>query len=323
MATGTVSDFILYEEQFHSGVTETLEQETDAFNAASQGAIVLSSQALKGQYEQETFFKTISNLITRRDPTSVAVVADDNIVHGEHVSVKLNRRFQVGFTRDQWRKIMKTPQEGSLILGQQVGKAILVDYLNSAIRSAVAGIVQQGATTTVTATGGTVNHTELVNGLAKFGDSAGDIVAWVMHSKVWYDLVKQAIADDIYTIGSIAIREAATPTLGRPTIVTDAAPLLNTVPAPDEYTTLGLTVGGIKVVESEGRDVVNDTITGQENIIERVQGEHAFNLSLLGYAWDITNGGPNPDDTALELGTNWDLVATDIKSTAGVAVVTQ
>ena len=41
MATGTVSDFILYEEQFHSGVTETLEQETDAFNAASQGAIVL------------------------------------------------------------------------------------------------------------------------------------------------------------------------------------------------------------------------------------------------------------------------------------------
>ena len=77
------------------------------------------------------------------------------------------------------------------------------------------------------------------------------------------------------------------------------------------------------MTESEGRDVVNDTITGQENIIERVQGEHAFNLGLKGYAWDVPNGGANPDDTALELGTNWDLVATDIKSTAGVAVVTQ
>ncbi len=323
MATGTLSDFVIYEEQFHGSFTETIEQETDAFNAASQGSIVLQAEALKGQYYQETFFKEISNLITRRDPTSVAVVADNNIVHGEIVTVKLNRRYQVGFTRDQWKKIMKTPQEGSFILGQQVAKAVMVEYLNTAVLVGVTAIVNQGATTTNSATGATVNHTELVTGLSKFGDAANDIVAWVMHSKVYFDLVKQAIADNIYQIGSISILSATTPTLGRPTIVTDSAPLLDTVPAPDEYTTLGLTVGALTVTESEGREVVNDTITGQENIIERVQGEMSYNVGCKGYAYDITNGGPNPTDVVLGTGTNWDLVATNIKSTAGVAVVTQ
>lgn len=322
MPTSTLSDMVIYEEQFYGGFTETLEQETEAFNAASRGCIVLSSEALKGQYEQESYFDLVSNLVSRRDPTSVAVVADDGLAQSEIVRVKLNRRAQVGFTRDQFRKIMQSPQEGSFIFGQQLAKAIMVDYLDAAVRSAVAGLTNTGATVVFDGTAGTLTHINLVNGLQLFGDKAPSILCWVMHSKTYYDLVKEGITNTTYQTNSVSIFDASTPTLGRPVVVTDAAPLI-TAGVPDTYHTLGLTASGLTVVESEASDIVQDTITGQENIIERIQYESAFNVGLKGYAYDITNGGPNPNDATLGTATNWDIQVTDIKTSAGIMVNSQ
>jgi len=322
MATSTLSDMVIYEEQFYSGYTETLEQETDAFNAASRGCIILSSDAMKGQYEQQSYFDLISSLVARRDPTSVAVVADSGLTQSELVTVKLNRRAQVGFTRDQFRKIMQSPAEGSFIFGQQLAKAIMVDYLNSVLIAGVAAI-NTNAGTTYDATAGTMSHVNLVNGIALFGDKASSINCFVMHSKVYFDLVKEGITNTTYQTNSIAIMDGSTPTLGRPVIVTDSAALLNAVPAPDEYTTLGLTVNALTVVESEARDIFHDTISGLHNLVERVQYESAYNVGVKGYAWDIAAGGANPIDATLGTGTNWDKAFTDDKSTAGISVVSQ
>ncbi|MGH9339528.1 MAG: major capsid protein, partial [Acidobacteriota bacterium] len=59
------------------------------------------------------------------------------------------------------------------------------------------------------------------------------------------------------------------------------------------------------------------------NLVMRIQGEYAYNLRLRGFAWDVTNGGANPTDSALGTSTNWDKAATADKSLAGIRIKTQ
>jgi hypothetical protein len=54
--------------------------------------------------------------------------------------------------------------------------------------------------------------------------------------------------------------------------------------------------------------------------VRRYQGEYAFNLGLKGYQYDVSNGGSNPDATALGTGSNWDANTTSIKDSAGVVL---
>ncbi len=50
MTASTKDTFNIFQDQFHSGYTETLIQETNVFNAASRGAIRLVTQAKLGDY---------------------------------------------------------------------------------------------------------------------------------------------------------------------------------------------------------------------------------------------------------------------------------
>ena len=54
----------------------------------------------------------------------------------------------------------------------------------------------------------------------------------------------------------------------------------------------------------------------------RLQGEYAYNVGVKGTAWDVANGGVNPDDATLGTGTNWDSVMDDVKDLAGVHIET-
>lgn len=322
MAETTIADFTIYQEEFHSGVTEVLQQNSSAFNGASAGSITLATMALMGEYAKETFFKSLgTGLVSRRDPTSVSSVTDQQIVHGENVSVKLNRRIgPVKFTMDAFRKIGKSPQEASFIFGTQAGEAISLDYLNAALGAADAAL---GGDNDYDGTSGTMTASVLNLGMQVLGDRASRIVAWVMHSKVYHDLIGAHISDKITNVADVVIYGGSPGTLGRPVIVTDSSNLLNVTPDPDEYTTLGLVSGGVNVVESEGRTIVSDLITGEDNLSTRLQGEHAFNLGIKGYTWDVTNGAANPNDTALFTATNWDKTASDDKDLAGIRIRTQ
>jgi hypothetical protein len=324
MGIGKASDFVIYQEQFYAGMTEVLAQNSNAFNGASNGTMIMDARQLKGDYEQESFFQAISALATRRDTTSTALAADTPMTQAELVAVKLNRKIgPIANTLDSIRKIASDAAEFSFLLGQQIGKAISVDWANTSILAGYTALSGQASVINDQSATGTPTHGMLVNTIAKLGDRGQDIGMWVMHSKSYYDLVGSAITTNIYDVGSIAIKEGNTPTLGRPTLVIDAPALLNAVPAPDQYHIMGLTPGAIKATESEEREIVSETVTGLENLVLRIQGEYAFNVGVKGYAWDIAAGGANPTDAALGTNTNWDLVASDIKDQAGVLLIAQ
>ena len=327
MAYGLESDFKIYQDQFQTGIVETLTQNGNAFNAASKGAITLTTASRRGDFSEQAFFKVLSTLVSRRDNTSTAQATDLNVLEDEWVSVKLNRKIgPLNQSRDQFRKIMigKTEQEMSFIIGQMSAKGIQLDMLNAALLAARAALVNQAAVSSTVAASGTLKTTALVDGLSKFGDAAGEIVAWVMHSKAYYDLVKEQIASNIYGVSNFAVSEGSPVTLNRPVLVTDSSGLITvggtTTTPVNTYHTLGLTANGIIVENTEQEEMIVQNVTGGENLAVRMQGEFAYNLGLKGFKWDIANGAKNPTDSALGTGSNWDPTRTSFKDFAGVVI---
>ena len=325
MAIGKATDFIIYQEQFAAGVWEAMTQNVNAFNGASSNCIKLVAQDLKGDYNKESFFKNIAGLVSRRDTTSTAAATDTALSQDERIGVKLNRKIgPVAQTLDALRKIGSSNEEISFGIGRMVGDRKAADMLNAALTGTTAALANQASVVydATADTTKTANHTAMVSAMAKFGDQASRLKAWVMHSKPYFDLMKQAISDKIVEVAGVTIYNGTIATFNRPVIVTDAAPLLIT-DSPNTYPILGLVEGGVVVTESEQQEIVAQLVTGLENLVYRIQGEFAFNLNIEGFQWDVTNGGPNPNDTALGTGTNWDAVMASYKDFAGIYLKVQ
>lgn len=312
-----------------SGITETLTQAAAGLFEASRGALLLSAAQKPGDFETMAFFQNIANLISRRDPTSLATVTDKKLVQSEFSRVKINRKIgPVASTRDAFRKAGLSREAMDLVVGQQAGVAMQVDMVNTTIRSLRAALAADAATYVDggAATINTAGSNGLIDGLAKRGDAADAIVCWVMHSKVFFNLVKEQIAANIDGVSGLVFAAGSPLTLGRPVLVTDSPDLkvVDGISAGvDAYYTLGLTPSSAIMEETEGTEVVTQDVTGQENLIMRIQGEYAQNIGLKGYTWDKTNGGENPTDAALATGSNWDAAFADMKDRAGICIRTR
>ena len=323
-ASGRLPEGLIYPELVHGGLIETLVQNTDAFNAASGNTIRLVTSRRQGDFAQESFIKNVSGLVTRRavagSPEN-ATVSSNPVPMDEFVSVKVNRRVgPIDQTLDSFRKIGKAAdlEVLSRTLGVQIAKAIQVDQLESGLTSLVAAITNVGALTNTTSPEATIDTDRLVDGLALFGDAGSRVKLWVMHSKVYYDLVKNQIAANVDGISNLNIATATPVTLNRPVLVSDSASLVTG----GIYTTLGLTENAAVLEDSEEESLMGDLITGKDNLVVRLQGEFAYNIGLKGIAWDVANGGVNPDDTAIGTGSNWDSVMDDVKDLPGIAIQT-
>ena len=328
MAIGTLANFRIYDDQVRSCYVETLMQNTALFNAASGGAIVLRTRRLPGQYEYGSFFQNVSSLIVRRDPASVASVTDTELTMGEQVAVKLNRRIgPVANTLDSFRKAGMAADDRALsfLIGTQVAKAQAVDMVNAGLTAAGAAL-DNVAALKHDATDGTIATSDLVTGLWKMGDMSSNVVAWVMHSKVYSDLIQEQITANVTGIASVAVANGTPTTLNKPVLVVDDASLFLDDAGGvgvDHYRTLGLVNGGVTLEETEEEIIHTELVTGLANLAVRLQGEYAYNVGLRGLAWDVTNGGSNPTLAALGTGSNWDSVYASTKDLAGVIIVSQ
>ncbi len=313
-----------------TGITETLTQAAAGMFEASRGALILQSAQKPGDFETLTFFQNIAGLITRRDPTSLSVAPDTKLQQADYNRVKINRKIgPVASTRDAFRKAGLSRDAMDLVVGQQAGVAMQVDMLNTGIRSLRAALTADassyvdGAADKIKSASG---DNSLVDALARRGDAASAIICWVMHSKTFFDLVKEQIAADIDGVSGLVFSQASPLTMGRPVLVTDSPDLVTkdgVSAGVDAYYTLGLTAGSLLMEETEGTEVITQDVTGQENLIVRIQGEYAQNIGLKGYSWDVTNGGENPTNAALATGTNWDKAFADVKDRAGVVLRTR
>lgn len=320
MTASTKDTFQIYNDQFITGYTETLVQETNLFNSASGGAITLQKQTKLGDYSKETIFDLVSNITSRRDISSLATIEDKDLTTSEIVDVKLNRRHgPVKKTLDALKKIGKDPAEFSFILGQQVAKAVLVDQVNiilAAIAAALSGVTEL----VYDGSGATMTHSVLAYGKGKMGDQASRVRLWVFHSKVATDLEVVSISDKITNVADGMINFGRLSANGLPYLIIDSTSLLISA-TPQQYATLGLCMGAGRVIESEDPTMVLDgPLTGFANLVYRLQGESAYNIGVKGFSYNVAGGGANPLDAAVATQSNWTQAATSYKDCAGVYV---
>lgn len=329
MAISLYSDFKVYDEQFQGAFVETIMQNVDAFNAASQGALVMRTRELLGHYEKEAFFdEVVAAAIARRDITASGAITPTKLTQDEFIGVKLNRRngpFEVSI--DSMRKIgANASQQFSRVIGTQTAKAMPREMLDRAL-AAIEAKLDATAALEKDSTGAVITSTGPVEALAKFGDAAGDIVLWVMHSKVYFDLVKVNVTDAIYRANGVQIMAGVPATYGRPVLVTDSASLKEVdgvSTGVDSYSTLGLTSMAATIDISEPPvAALEGPLTGNEQLFYRWQAEYAYNLKLRGCQWDTTNGGINPTNVAVATATNWDTAVADSKLLPGVILKTR
>lgn len=317
MATSLTSDFKVYQEQVASSLTETLTQATDAVTGGANGAIVMSTNVMKGDYMYRSFFQQ-ATAVARQDITSVSAATAVKLAQTDDINVKVHRRFQYDVTRKAFKMAGFNPDVFNIVAGQQIGKEIITGMLNDGLLAARVAINNVSAVTNdVTAAATTsITSTNLLATLAKFGDASSKIVAWVMHSQQYFDLAKNEISNQVAPIYEGILQRVDVPGFNRPILVTDSASLVSS----SNYFVLGLTEGGIQLIDTEPTDLVIDDVTGLIQLVRRYQGEYAFNVGVKGYQYDVGNGGANPDATALGTGSNWDANTTSIKDSAGVVL---
>lgn len=333
MAAGLHSSFQIYNEELQTGFNETLVQETDAFNGASNGAIVMRPNLHEGYFDREAFFKAIASgtIISRRDHTDdLSSAATDNpLTQDEFIGVKLLRKIgPITNTRGSFRTIMRDPGEFSVLVGQQAAKGTAIKMLHDGLVSVVAALSNVASVThnvTAASPTDTISTDNLIQTLGKAGDSAGDIALWVMHSTAYYKLVRDQVGSHSFdAVAGVNIATGTAVTLGRPVLITDDSALFANTSPTDTVKVLGLRRDALRLEESELSDMVVDDVTDREQLAIRIHGELAYTVRLMGFKWDVATAGANalnPTDGVLGTGSNWDQAATNYKSLAGVIML--
>ncbi|RKZ45103.1 MAG: hypothetical protein DRQ58_10800, partial [Gammaproteobacteria bacterium] len=175
-----LSDMKVFNQYITQAAIETLAQMVDKFNAASAGAIQLTTTGFDGDYLQQSFWASIHSAQRRVDRYAAQSAASaTDLSQLQHNTVKVAGAIgPVQFEASQLTWMQKNPDEAIEMASRNMAEAIMQDQLNTGIASAVAAI---GAVATATA--GQATHFEYVDlnaSHALFGDHSSMIVADVM-----------------------------------------------------------------------------------------------------------------------------------------------
>ena len=310
----------VFNQYLMEATAETLGQQIQKFNQASNGAIVLTSMAFEGDFFQRSFYAALHTAQRRVDRYAAqSTAAATALSQLQENSVKVAGGFgPIVFEPGQMTWIQKNEAEAIAVISGQLAEAIVADQLNSGIAAGVAAISNvAGATNDVSATAG-ISYAALNTAHALFGDSSMALVTQVMNGATYHKLIGANLTNtpQLFQAQNVLVVDI----LGKAVVVTDA-PALYEAGTPNKQKVLSLASGGITVMD--GSDVITniDTRNGQTRIETTMQADYTFGLGLKGYAWDTASRAKSPTDAELATGANWDKVVTGIKHTAGVITI--
>ena len=315
-----LADMKVFNDFMYSAATETIRQQIELFNGATNGALRLTQAGNAGDFAHEASYKAIANLMRRRDAYGSGALTPTKLEQMNHVAVKIaGGTSPVEFEPQQFAWIQRNPEEAGVVIGEQVARGVIADEVNTAVL-ALQTALSGNAGVTHDATAGTLSLSALNKGSGKFGDRMMDIMVWLIHSKAMTDLFDGALtnSNNLFEFGSVRVTQDG---FGRRFIMTDSPALYEAdgvEVGTDAYHTIGLSDGAAIVEDNGDYYATVEEKTGDENIQRIFQAEYTYNLGLKGYAWN--SAVKSPSDAAIGTGGNWTKVATDNKSTAGVLV---
>jgi hypothetical protein len=307
---------------------ETLAQMVDKFNAASNGAIRLTTAGFSGDFLQEAFFAAIHSAQRRVDRYAAnTAVGTTDLTQIQHSAVKVAGGFgPIRYEPSQLTWLDKPTALGIEVASKNFAEALLADQLNTAIAALVAAISNNANTVNDVSASAPISYIAMNDAHAKFGDHSGSLVAQVMNGATYHKLLGANIlnATNLFQAQNVRVVDI----LGKAVVVTDA-PALQTAAvgaspgpaAPAKLKVLSLAEAAATV--TDGSDIISniETTNGNQRIETTMQVDYTFGLGLKGYTWDEVNGGKSPSNAALATGTNWDKISSSDKNTAGVITI--
>ena len=302
-------------------LTETIAQMVEKFNAASGGALTLTTQGFSGDFLQKSYWKslhgsaaTVDRYAALTDPTPIDI--EQIKESGVKVAARLGPH---QFEPSQLTWLEKPTQEGIDIISRQMAEEVISFQLNTLIGCLKAAITNNAdVTNDISADPTTPNITygHLNSSLAKFGDHSSAIRTHVMTGAVKHRLIGQNLvnAEQLFTADSVQMLGVD----GKIYVVTDAPDLVET--GPNREIVLSLAQGA-GIVYDGGDSITNIETKNRSRIVSTMQTDFAFGVGMKGYGYDEVNGTKSPDAATLRTGTNWDRTATSHKHTAGVATI--
>jgi hypothetical protein len=310
----------------YTALNEMIAHNINLFNQATRGAIVLRNGANVGDFADSTFWKLLSGAVRRRDAYGSGSVSPIQLQMILDTMVKVAAGTPpIEIDPGMFTWIGKSPQEGGVVIAQQLAPQILSDMLNTAVAALVAALsnVSDVFTDISGGTGGAEKFSPAATNtaLSKFGDRRQAVVAWIVHSKPMSDYFGNAItnANTLYKYDTVNV--IADP-FGNVFVISDC-PALVISGSPTDYVALGLTAGAAIVERNSDYYQNIEETNGDENIQRTLQAEWSYNLGLKGFTWDKSSGGKSPSTAALATAANWDKNVTSHKDLAGVALRTQ
>ena len=295
-----LSNMQVFDEYVMPATIVSLAQKIEAFNAASAGAITLSTEGMTGDFMRDSFFSSLAAARRRVDRYAANGAATaTQLAELQRSKVKIAGGFgPVVFEPSQLTWLQRPTQQG--------------------IAALVAAIENNTNTTNDVSASAGMTYGAINSAHAKFGDASGQIAANVMTGTVAHKLIGDNLANAqrLFEAGNVNVIDV----LGKAVVITDA-PALYEAGTPNKSKVLGL-VSGAAEVEGASDVVSNiETTNGKLRIETSMQVDYSFTVGLKGYSWDETNGGKSPTDAEIATGTNWDKVAQFDKLTAGVVAV--
>jgi hypothetical protein len=296
---------------------ETLGQEIDKFNAASGGAIVLSSDGFEGDFRQQSFWNAVHSSQRRVDRYAAqAAVTPTDMSQVKEASVKVAGGFgPLRWEPAQLTWLLKPTTEAVAVASQNFAEAMLADMLNTGIACAVAAIENVPALTVDVNATLPLSQTVINNSHALFGDRSGRLRTSFMTGAAAHFLIGANLvnAQQLFVAGNVRVLDI----LGKLVVITDAPALTGAA----RYKVPTLVEGA--VIVTDAGDLVSNiqTTNGQTRIETTMQADYSFGVGLKGFTWDTVNGGKSPTNAELATGSNWDKTVSDNKNTAGVLAV--
>ena len=292
--------------------TEVVRQSIKGLAGMGGGAFNLSTDYHQGDNKNTNGFLELTGLMEDRDPDDTSTNTPKAISTGEITVVKnFWTTGSVEINRSDMLRYGHSTDAFSSIVGEQYGKALVVQMLNRGILACVTAL---GANADAIAGDGTgALDFDFLNAMnAKFGDASETLGLVVGTGAEYHSLVGTSIAKDVDRIAGATIMDGTTGALGRPFMRTDSPSLDLTA---GKWAMLSLVAGAITLRESEQRDVLLEKFGGKANLRFRFQAEGAFDVGIKGYSFDKSKKGTKAN---IGTGANWTKIATDLKSTAGI-----
>ena len=324
----------LFIRRAHTTYAESLGYNVNLFNAASGGAILIStdrSGQMAGGFTEDSFFAYVEGLIRRRDPGGNANLTLKQLANKKDNAIRLAfTTEQLDLSEHWWDWIGRDNALAAATFGKMLAEQTLQAYVNRAVTVLKATVGSnpatfRNATTQVAEDNRKMSYKNLVLAADLMGDRSSTLNTWIMPTSSRTSLLLDNLnnAKALFSFGTVNVM---TDVEGRRIITTDDPGLRETVQASSEVHNwcFGLRPGSIILRELGDFEDLTEKKGGQENIKKTYQAQWSTILNVMGYKYNIAtlqnDTYASPSDAAIATPANWSQVTNNHKETAGVAL---